>query len=134
MMNDAITTLACTLKTDLSNLDDTALQNLCDLDFIVAMAKSERAKRKLEAEDKAIREKAIARRNLGVTINDMVNKVKEIPEYKELVMLAGLMSYSQKRGTGEGHAVKLAVKIEEILDKHDLNDPRIVAHLVNAGT
>lgn len=134
MMNDAITTLACTLKTDLSSLDDTALQNLCDLDFIVAMAKSERAKRKLEAEDKAIREKAIARRNLGVTINDMVNQVKTIPEYKELVMLAGLMSYSQKRGTGEGHAVKLSVKIEEILEKYDLNDPRVVAHLVNAGT
>ena len=133
MINDAVETLACTLKVDLSSLDDTALQNLCDLDFIVAMAKSERAKRKLEAEDKAIREKAIARRNLGVTINDMVNKVKEIPEYKQLVMLAGLMSYSQKRGTGEGHAVKLAVKIEETLEKYDLNDPRVVAHLVNAA-
>lgn len=134
MINDAVETLACTLKADLSTLDDTALQNLCDLDFIVAMAKSERAKRKVEAESKAIQDKAIARRNLGITINDMVNKVKTIPEYKELVMLAGLMSYSMKRGTGEGHAVKLSVKIGEILEKYDLNDPRIVAHLVNAGT
>lgn len=134
MINDAVETLACTLKADLSSLDDTALQNLCDLDFIVAMAKSERAKRRVEAESKAIQDKAIARRNLGITINDMVHKVREIPEYKELVMLAGLMSYSQKRGTGEGHAVKLSVKIEEILDKHDLNDPRVVAHLVNAAS
>ena len=134
MINDAVETLACTLKADLSGLDDTALQNLCDLDFIVMMAKTERAKRKVEAESKAQAEKANARRNLGITINDMVNQVKTIPEYKELVMLAGLMSYSQKRGTGEGHAVKLAVKIEETLEKYNLNDPRIVAHLVNAGT
>jgi hypothetical protein len=133
MINDAVETLACTLKVDLSNLDDTALQNLCDLDFIVAMAKTERAKRRVEAESKAIQDKAIARRNLGVTINDMVHKVREIPEYKQLVMLAGLMSYSQKRGTGEGHAVKLAVKIEETLEKYDLNDPRVIAHLVNAA-
>ena len=134
MMNDAITLVACMVRSDVEAFDDTALQNLCDLDFIVAMAKTERAKRKLEAESKAIQDKAIARRNLGITINDMVSKVKTIPEYKELVMLAGLMSYSMKRGTGEGHAVKLSCKIEEILDKHDLNDPRIVAHLVNAGT
>lgn len=134
MINDAVDTLACTLKADLSSMDDTALQNLCDLDFIVAMAKSERAKRKVAAESKAIQDKAIARRNLGITINDMVNQVKTIPEYKELVMLAGLMSYSQKRGTGEGHAVKLSVKIEETLEKYNLNDPRVVAHLVNAGT
>lgn len=133
MINDAVETLACTLKADLSSLDDTALQNLCDLDFIVALAKSERAKRKVEAESKAQAEKANARRMMGVTINDMVNQVKSIPEYKNLVMLAGLMSYSQKRGTGEGHAVKLAVKIEETLEKYNLNDPRIVAHLVNAG-
>lgn len=134
MINDAIITLACALRADIAGLDDTALKNLCDLDFIVAMAKTERAKRKVAAEDKAIQDKAIARRNLGITINDMVNRVMTIPEYKELVMLAGLMSYSMKRGTGEGHAVKLSVKIEEILDKHDLNDPRVIAHLVNAGT
>ena len=134
MMNDAVTLLACANRNDIESLNDTELQQLCDLDFIVALAKDVRAKRKVAAESKAIQDKAIARRNLGITINDMVHKVREIPEYKELVMLAGLMSYSQKRGTGEGHAVKLSVKIEEILDKHDLNDPRIVAHLVNAGT
>ena len=134
MMNDAVTLLACANRNDIESLNDTELQQLCDLDFIVALAKDVSAKRKVAAESKAIQDKAIARRNLGITINDMVHKVREIPEYKELVMLAGLMSYSQKRGTGEGHAVKLSVKIEEILDKHDLNDPRIVAHLVNAGT
>jgi hypothetical protein len=133
MMNDAVTLLACANRNDIESLNDTELQQLCDLDFIVALAKDVRAKRKVAAESKAIQDKAIARRNLGITINDMVNKVKSIPEYKNLVMLAGLMSYSMKRGTGEGHAVKLSVKIEEILEKYDLNDPRIVAHLVNAG-
>jgi hypothetical protein len=134
MMNDAITLVACMVRTDVESMNDTELQQLCDLDYVVALAKDIRAKRKVAAESKAQAEKANARRTMGVTINDMVNRVKTIPEYKELVMLASLMSYSMKRGTGEGHAVKLSLKIEEILDKHDLNDPRIVAHLVNAGT
>jgi hypothetical protein len=133
MMNDAITLVACMVRTDIDSMNDAELQQLCDLDYVVALAKDIRAKRRVEAESKAIQDKAIARRNLGVTINDMVHKVREIPEYKQLVMLAGLMSYSQKRGTGEGHAVKLAVKIEETLEKYDLNDPRVVAHLVNAA-
>ena len=134
MMNvtDAINLLSTVNRETVAGLDDTEIACLADLDFIVALAKDAMRKRKVEAESKAIQDKAIARRNLGITINDMVNKVKGIKEYKELCMLGSLLAYSKKKEKTDGSILKLSMKIEEILDKHDLNDPRIVAHLENA--
>jgi hypothetical protein len=134
MMNvvDSINLLSTMNREQVAGLDDTELACLADLDYIVALAKDVIRKRKVEAESKAIQDKAIARRNLGITINDMVNKVKTVPEYKELCMLGNLLAYSKKKSAGDGSSVKLTLKIESILDKHDLNDPRIIAHLENA--
>jgi hypothetical protein len=133
MMNvvDSINLLSTLNREQVAGLDDTELACLADLDYIVALAKDVIRKRKVEAESKAIQDKAIARRNLGITINDMVNKVKTVPEYKQLCMLGNLLAYSKKKAAGDGSSVKLTLKIEEILDKHDLNDPRIIAHLEN---
>lgn len=133
MMNvvDSINLLSTLNREQVAGLDDTELACLADLDYIVALAKDVIRKRKVEAESKAIQDKAIARRNLGITINDMVNKVKAVPEYKQLCMLGNLLAYSKKKAAGDGSSVKLTLKIEEILDKHDLNDPRIIAHLEN---
>jgi hypothetical protein len=133
MMNvvDSINLLSTMNREQVAGLDDTELACLADLDYIVALAKDVIRKRKVEAESKAIQDKAIARRNLGITINDMVNKVKTVPEYKELCMLGNLLAYSKKKSAGDGSSVKLTLKIESILDKHDLNDPRIIAHLEN---
>jgi hypothetical protein len=133
MMNvvDAINLLSTVNREGVAGLDDTELACLADLDYVVALAKDAIRKRKLDAESKAIQDKAIARRNLGITINDMVNKVKTVPEYKQLCMLGNLLAYSKKKAAGDGSTVKLTLKIEEILDKHDLNDPRIIAHLEN---
>jgi hypothetical protein len=128
---DSINLLSTLNREQVAGLDDTELACLADLDYIVALAKDVIRKRKVEAESKAIQDKAIARRNLGITINDMVNKVKTVPEYKQLCMLGNLLAYSKKKAAGDGSSVKLTLKIEEILDKHDLNDPRIIAHLEN---
>lgn len=130
---DAVETLSCTNREDFATLSDNELQSIIDLHYTVALARTALANRIREREDQEIKDREMARRQAGQSINDMVNamieQVKALKEYKNLCALAGLMAYARRKNdVGYFH---LQRQVEGILDNYNLNEPRVIAHLVN---
>jgi len=133
MIQDAITTIASMNREEVAAINDNDLDMLTDqVNYIVAVAKTEKANRQRQRDDQAIKDRETARRNMGQNINDTVNRVHALQEYGLLVNLAGLMKYAKKKNDMGFYAIQN--KIEDMLDKHDLNEPRVIAHLVNMAS
>lgn len=133
MLQDAITTIGSMSRGEVAGLSDSDLDMLTDqVNYIVSVAKTEKAIRQRQRDDQAIKDREMARRNMCQTINDTVNRVHSLQEYGLLVNLAGLMAYAKKKNDMGFYA--LQNKIEDMLEKHDLNDPRVIAHLVNMAS
>lgn len=90
------------------------------------------ARRKVETEDKQRHARQLAKRAAMVAINQKVMTVEELPEYKNLQILAMALIHSKKRA--DGNADQLNGKIEAILELHGLNDKRTIAHLINVAS
>ena len=116
-----------------NDLSDSDLQNLASLDVIVEKAKAIQRNRRLQKEAQAERDRIIQRRNLSQSINDSVNLVKEIKEYNQLLIFGSLIAYAMRTKKAD-QAALLSAKANDILSQYGLNDPRILAHLVNAGS
>lgn len=130
---EAVETLNCSTREDFATLSDNELQSIIDLNYTVALARTALANRNREREDREIKDRELARRQAGQSINDMVNamieQVKALKEYKNLCALAGLMAYARRKNdVGYFH---LQRQVEGILDNYNLNEPRVIAHLVN---
>jgi hypothetical protein len=129
-VNDAMTVLATLTHAEIGALSDNDLRALQDAaKFITQSTVTHLAKRKAEAEDRERHNRNLAKRAEQTANNTKCASVQDIPEYKQLVMLANLLSYSRKKN--DGNSVKLESKIEAILETHGMNDKRVMAHLIN---
>lgn len=130
---EAVETLSCSNREDFATLSDNELQSIIDLSYTVALARTALANRIREREDQEIKDKEKNRRQAGQSINHMVNamidQVKALKEYKNLCAMAGLMAYARKKN--DAGYYNLQRQVEGILDKYNLNEPRVIAHLVN---
>lgn len=132
-VNDAMTVLATLTHAEIGALSDNDLRALQDAaKYITQSTVTHLAKRKAEAEDRERHNRNVAKRAEQAANNTKCASVQEIPEYKELVMLANLLAYSRKKN--DGNSVKLESKIESILEVYGMNDKRVMAHLVNLAS
>jgi hypothetical protein len=132
-VNDAMTVLATLTHGEIGALSDNDLRALQDAaKYIAQSTMTHLAKRKAEAEDRERHERNLAKRAEQAANNTKCASVEEVPEYKELVMLANLLSYSRKKN--DGNSVKLENKIETILEVYGLNDKRVMARLINLAS
>ena len=129
-VNDAMTVLATLTHGEIGALSDNDLRTLQDAaKYITQSTVTHLAKRKAEAEDRERHNRNLAKRAEQTANNTKCASVQDIPEYKQLVMLANLLAYSRKKN--DGNSVKLESKIEAILEVYGMNDKRVMAHLVN---
>ena len=132
-VNDAMTVLATLTHAEIGALSDNDLRTLQDAaKYITQSTVTHLAKRKAEAEDRERHSRNLAKRAEQTANNTKCASVQDIPEYKELVMLANLLAYSRKKN--DGNSVKLESKIESILEVYGMNDKRVMAHLVNLAS
>jgi len=132
-VSDALLILSTMTHAEIGELTDSQLAEFKTMARMVLDSTSTHmARRKVETEDKQRHARQLAKRAAMAAINQKVMTVEELPEYKNLQILAMALIHSKKRA--DGNADQLNGKIEAILELHGLNDKRAIAHLINIAS
>lgn len=131
-IHEKIAAFSSITKEELETLSDNELDLFVRQSKIIDLARSIVVRRRVEAQSRESVRLQEARKNFAAIVSENVNRVKDLKEYSELCMLGSLMLHAEKR-KDEASAIAILNKIEETLAAHNMNEPRIVAHIMRMG-
>lgn len=129
-VTDSIELLACIERTDLAAMSDAELHNLLALQYVIALARTEKAKRNVIADSLAAQTEYNKMQAEKQEIAADISKVHALPEWKDIIGLIELYRYADRRNDTI-KARRLEEMVYNILAKHQIDNMRVFAHLVN---
>lgn len=131
-INAALETLATLTHDEVKMLNDKEVSEAIEackylLQSLQTVKANRTAERDMTEGAKAIMEK----RRMAADIAADLLKLKSIPEYSDLVDTGALVIHALKRGNKDA-AERLKGQMYDILAKHELDNGRVMAHILNA--
>lgn len=131
-INEALLTLATLTHDEVKMLNDKDVAMAIEgCKYLMQSLQTVQANRTLERESAAaLRVKLVRERERAFDAADML-KLKSIPEYADLVDTGALVIHALRKGNKDA-AERLKAQMYDTLARYELDNIRIVAHLLNA--